>query len=290
MILRDLHATEAVGASLAVVARAGDVILLHGTLGAGKTSLARGFLAALGLAFAAPVQAQDLPVGVAVAMSGTYAFAGVPSREGMDVALDQLKAGPLGSRLKVQFQDTAGERTQGITLANQFASRDKVLLMIGPTSSAEAVAVAVGTSLDTRDQETGNAQLDTLLKRSAVGVVEVELPDGTVYVRSQNPGLDGALQGQVADFIKANPQTGTFVNRGTPADAYREQLAQLEEVGAGESAQARELRALAELYGSVDGQAKFVRDFVAAWDKVMNLDRFDLTYASVHSGLRGARL
>ncbi|KAJ5152111.1 Catalase-peroxidase [Penicillium capsulatum] len=51
-----------------------------------------------------------------------------------------------------------------------------------------------------------------------------------------------------------------------------------------------ELRALAELYGSVDGQSKFVRDFVAAWDKVMNLDRFDLTYASVHSGLRGARL
>jgi len=36
------------------------------------------------------------------------------------------------------------------------------------------------------------------------------------------------------------------------------------------------LRALAEVYGSSDGQAKFVRDFVAAWTKVMNLDRFDL--------------
>ncbi len=34
------------------------------------------------------------------------------------------------------------------------------------------------------------------------------------------------------------------------------------------------LRALAEVYGSSDGQEKFVRDFVAAWDKVMNLDRF----------------
>lgn len=51
-----------------------------------------------------------------------------------------------------------------------------------------------------------------------------------------------------------------------------------------------ELRALAELYGSFDAQPKFVRDFVAAWDKVMNLDRFDLTYASTNSGLRGARL
>ncbi|PKQ67489.1 catalase/peroxidase HPI [Labilibaculum manganireducens] len=37
-----------------------------------------------------------------------------------------------------------------------------------------------------------------------------------------------------------------------------------------------ELRALAEVYGSSDAQEKFVADFVAAWNKVMNLDRFDL--------------
>ena len=37
-----------------------------------------------------------------------------------------------------------------------------------------------------------------------------------------------------------------------------------------------ELRALAEVYGSADSQEKFVHDFVAAWNKVMNLDRFDL--------------
>jgi len=37
-----------------------------------------------------------------------------------------------------------------------------------------------------------------------------------------------------------------------------------------------ELRALAEVYGSSDAQAKFVQDFVAAWTKVMNLDRFDV--------------
>jgi catalase-peroxidase len=36
-----------------------------------------------------------------------------------------------------------------------------------------------------------------------------------------------------------------------------------------------QLRALAEVYGSSDAQAKFVQDFVAAWNKVMNLDRFD---------------
>ena len=37
-----------------------------------------------------------------------------------------------------------------------------------------------------------------------------------------------------------------------------------------------ELRAIAEVYGSADAEQKFVRDFVAAWNKVMNLDRFDL--------------
>jgi catalase-peroxidase len=36
------------------------------------------------------------------------------------------------------------------------------------------------------------------------------------------------------------------------------------------------LRAVAEVYGCEDSQEKFVRDFIAAWDKVMNLDRFDL--------------
>ncbi|RLL92930.1 hypothetical protein CFD26_100211 [Aspergillus turcosus] len=37
-----------------------------------------------------------------------------------------------------------------------------------------------------------------------------------------------------------------------------------------------ELRAIAEVYASADGDMKFVKDFVAAWNKIMNLDRFDL--------------
>jgi catalase-peroxidase len=38
-----------------------------------------------------------------------------------------------------------------------------------------------------------------------------------------------------------------------------------------------ELRAISEIYGSDDAKEKFVRDFVATWNKVMNLDRFDIT-------------
>jgi catalase-peroxidase len=37
-----------------------------------------------------------------------------------------------------------------------------------------------------------------------------------------------------------------------------------------------QLRAFAEVYACDDGKDKFVRDFVKAWDKVMNLDRYDL--------------
>ena len=40
------------------------------------------------------------------------------------------------------------------------------------------------------------------------------------------------------------------------------------------------LRALAEVYGSADAGKKFVHDFVAAWNKVMNLDRFDVAASS----------
>jgi len=40
-----------------------------------------------------------------------------------------------------------------------------------------------------------------------------------------------------------------------------------------------QLRAIAEVYAQSDGQAKFMRDFVAAWNKVMNLDRFDIAKA-----------
>ena len=43
------------------------------------------------------------------------------------------------------------------------------------------------------------------------------------------------------------------------------------------------LRALAEVYASADAQEKFVRDFVAAWTKVMNLDRYELTEAPANA-------
>ena len=48
-----------------------------------------------------------------------------------------------------------------------------------------------------------------------------------------------------------------------------------------------QLRAIAEVYASIDSQGKFVDDFVAAWNKVMNLDRFDLAFAPQAEGATG---
>ncbi len=46
-----------------------------------------------------------------------------------------------------------------------------------------------------------------------------------------------------------------------------------------------QLRAIAEVYACSDSKEKFVKDFVAAWAKVMNLDRYDLAHARQASGL-----
>jgi catalase-peroxidase len=48
------------------------------------------------------------------------------------------------------------------------------------------------------------------------------------------------------------------------------------------------LRALAEVYASDDARQKFVEDFVAAWAKVMNLDRFELT-SMARAGAHGSK-
>jgi catalase-peroxidase len=69
------------------------------------------------------------------------------------------------------------------------------------------------------------------------------------------PGKDGVYEGR-------DRKTGEFKWTGTRVDLIFGSHSQL--------------RALAEVYGQADAKAKFVKDFVAAWNKVMNADRFDL--------------
>jgi catalase-peroxidase len=69
------------------------------------------------------------------------------------------------------------------------------------------------------------------------------------------PGAEGVFEGR-------NRSSGELTWTGTRVDLIFGSNSQL--------------RALAEVYGSEDSKATFAHDFVAAWTKVMNLDRFDL--------------
>jgi len=69
---------------------------------------------------------------------------------------------------------------------------------------------------------------------------------------------------------------GTFEGRDRKTDQVK-WTATIADLVFGSNSQ---LRALVEVYAANDGEGDFVRDFVAAWDKVMNLDRFDLARGS----------
>ncbi len=108
--LADEATTAALGARLAAVLRAGDVVTLTGGLGAGKTSLARGVLAALGLAEEAPsptfaiVQPYDLPeVSLPVLHVDLYRL-GDP-REVDELGLDEARR---DAALLVEWPERAG--------------------------------------------------------------------------------------------------------------------------------------------------------------------------------------
>ncbi len=73
-------------------------------------------------------------------------------------------------------------------------------------------------------------------------------------------------------WAPANDHKDTFEARDRKTGAVRWTGTRVDLVFGSNS----ELRAIAEVYSCADGKDKFVKDFVAAWDKVMNLDRFDI--------------
>jgi catalase-peroxidase len=86
------------------------------------------------------------------------------------------------------------------------------------------------------------------------------------FVNLTDMGLEWHPTSEAADMFNAHDRkTGEVKWTGTRVD-----------LAFGSNSQ---LRALAEVYAQDDNQEKFVRDFVAAWNKVMNLDRFDLGQA-----------
>ena len=110
--LADPRATEAFGASLAALVQPGDVIALSGPLGAGKTSVARGLLAALGLAGEAPspsfaiVQPYE-PPEVRLPVINVYFYRMEDADEIEELGLDEALS---DSVLLVEWPERAGGR------------------------------------------------------------------------------------------------------------------------------------------------------------------------------------
>jgi branched-chain amino acid transport system substrate-binding protein len=99
---------------------------------------------AIAVALTASAQAQEVPVGVGMALTGNYAFAGVPVTNGVRVAAEEINATNFlnGRKIKLIVQDNASDKNQIITLINRFATVDNAVAVIGPLSSLEALAAA----------------------------------------------------------------------------------------------------------------------------------------------------
>jgi len=124
------------------------------------------------------------------------------------------------------------------------------------TLSIPEMAVLIG-GMRVLDANVGHSALGVFTKRPGTLSNDffVNLLDlGTTWQRSA--GADGVIEGR-------DRSTGELKWTGTVVDLVFGSNSQL--------------RAIAEVYASDDAQERFVRDFVAAWDKVMRLDRFDLT-------------
>ena len=114
--LADPQATEAIGASLASVLAPGDVITLEGPLGAGKTSIARGLLAALGLEGEAPSPSFAIvqpyaPPEVRVPVLHVDLYRIDDPREMDELGLDEAR---YDSALLIEWAERAGPQAWGL--------------------------------------------------------------------------------------------------------------------------------------------------------------------------------
>ncbi|RSL90434.1 Catalase-peroxidase 2 [Fusarium oligoseptatum] len=138
---------------------------------------------------------------------------------------------------------------------------------------------------------TARARTEELLVDKAA-LLTLTPPEMTVLVgglRALNANFDGSSKG-ILTTKKGQLTNDFFVNLLDAATTWTKQDSQGELwTGTDRKTKAKkwtatradlvfgshaELRAISEVYGSVDAKEKFVKDFVAAWDKVMNLDRF----------------
>jgi catalase-peroxidase len=118
-------------------------------------------------------------------------------------------------------------------------------------------------------------ELTVLLGGLRVIGVNAGLPDVGVFTKRPGALTTDFFVNLLDMDTEWQPTSGaaeTFVGRDRGTGAVKWTATRVDLIFGSNS----ELRALAEVYACDDARDKFVRDFVATWDKVMNLDRFDL--------------
>ncbi|HEY6822442.1 MAG TPA: ABC transporter substrate-binding protein [Burkholderiales bacterium] len=93
-----------------------------------------------GLAFSAA--AQDIRIGVLMPISGPGSYFGVMDKEGMELALEQLKGGVNGHKLVVQYEDSACSPLQATNTAKRILDQFKPHIIIGEECSDASLAIA----------------------------------------------------------------------------------------------------------------------------------------------------
>jgi catalase-peroxidase len=119
--------------------------------------------------------------------------------------------------------------------------------------------------------------------------LDANTPHSNVGVLTRRPGtltndFFANLLDMDTEWVPTSGAAETFTGRGRAKGDARWTASRVDLVFGSNS----ELRALSEVYACEDAKEKFVRDFVAAWSKVMNLDRFDLPDPAAQVGLRTA--
>ncbi len=116
---------------------------MNGTINRAIGGVLAVLLALAGVA-ATPVSAAEVIVGAQLALTGPYAWVGVPARDAMVLGVEEINSSRMlgNNKIRLVIEDTGSEKTQSITLVNRFAVRDKAVMILGPSSSAEGVAIA----------------------------------------------------------------------------------------------------------------------------------------------------
>ncbi len=96
---------------------------------------------------------------------------------------------------------------------------------------AQAVAAAVGTSVDVTDQDKVDNQLRALVKQPSVGFVQVVTPDGLNFFRSKDEASDPILGARVDEWVTKHTSDSSFKYSDSPAERAKEQIKQLKDAG-----------------------------------------------------------